>query len=440
MSNIHFSLVAAPSPNPDGISELEMAVGGALLTRLIRTEAQGTVTSVRVPAAALGFWIADHWWRLRWEPRSGCPSESWRMAHEMNAIGNGHAWPPVTIWGDRDRVMFMSRADPPGVAGPVRFLTNAVTFVPSSGFEAAMDGLLDDALSAAPATDRVSLVALVNALREERSSPDYSIWRRIEAVSGYDTDEAPEALITRLITLEETYDAADVEEAVVAAQGSDAATTLTAAIEQAARGAEVDFALAVRMAKSSRETEDRMEPWVAAEVAAETLRREIGLPTQPLLNKGLADLGEISAYHLRSHQPAAFPFALRLIHRNLQTVLLSAHWSHDRRFQLARAIGDAIWTGNSSLGAISNVATSRQKFQRAFAAALLCPEEGLLQFFDTADPADSDIAAAARHFHVNEKTVRTVLVNKHLMERRRLGQPLSDPLDASRLEELADAA
>jgi Zn-dependent peptidase ImmA (M78 family) len=89
---------------------------------------------------------------------------------------------------------------------------------------------------------------------------------------------------------------------------------------------------------------------------------------------------------------------------------------------------------------MSNVATARQKFQRAFAAALLCPEEGLVEFLGTTEPTDSDIAAAARHFHVNEKTVRSVLVNKHLMERRRLGQPLNDPLDASRVDELADAA
>jgi hypothetical protein len=47
---------------------------------------------------------------------------------------------------------------------------------------------------------------------------------------------------------------------------------------------------------------------------------------------------------------------------------------------------------------------------------------------------------AARHFHIGDNTVRTVSVNKHPMERQRLGQPLGDPLDVSRLHEVADAA
>lgn len=117
MTSISLSLQTCPPPNPDGISELAMAVGDALLTQLIRPDAPGTVTSVRVPAAPLGFWIADHWWRLRWEPKPVRPSDAWRMAHDMTAIGHGHAWPKVTIWGDRDRVMLVSRADPPGGRG-----------------------------------------------------------------------------------------------------------------------------------------------------------------------------------------------------------------------------------------------------------------------------------------------------------------------------------
>ncbi len=441
MNTLQLVLRPCPQPNPDGIAEFEMAVGTTLLTRLIRPKTNGTVNSVRIPAAPMGFWIADNWWRLRWEPKSGVPSDSWRMAHEMNAIGHGHAWPPVTIWGDRDRVMLVSRADPSGTAGPVRFLANAVTFVPGSDFEAAMDQLLEETVSAAPTTDQIALKAVMEALRLERSNPEHATWRRIEAVCGYGPDEAPETLITQILDLEAQYAPADVEEAVAAAPGDDTATTLSTSINQAASGATVDFATAVRLATSNPALPNRFEPWVMAEAAANALRQGVGQPTRPLLNARLAELGGISARHLGNHQPAGSPYAIRLGGKDRrQTILLTARWSHDRRFQFARAIGDAIWSNNSSLGTISSIATSRQKFQRAFAAALLCPESGLTEFLDTTNPTDSDITEAARRFHVNEKTVRSVLVNKHLMERRRLGEPLSDPLDSSRLEELADAA
>jgi len=441
MTQIRTSLQTLPSPNPDGISEFEMAVGNAVLTRLIRPDAAETVDFVRVPAAPLGFWIADHWWRLRWEPKPSVPSVDWQMAHEMNAIGHGHSWPPITIWGDRDRVTLVSRADLPAVAGPARFLTNAVTFAPAIDFEAAMDHLLDAALDAASLGNRAALTALVNALREERGSPGHAKWRRIEAISGHDPDEAPETLITALLALESTYAPEDIEEAVASAAGDTAAATLSASIERAERSPVFDFTNAMMLAKLSRPEGEVLEPWVAAENAAETLRRALGKPTQPILSKALADISGVSPDHLKDHPPTAVPYALRLARSDgKQVVMLTARWSRDRRFQLARAIGDAIWTNGSSLGPISNVATARQKFQRAFAAALLCPIKGLIKRLGTSNPTDSDISEAAHHFHVNEKTVRTVLVNKQMMERRRLGQPLSDPLDASRLDDVVEAA
>ena len=113
--------------------------------------------------------------------------------------------------------------------------------------------------------------------------------------------------------------------------------------------------------------------------------------------------------------------------------------SHNLAF-LTLLIANAVWADNSSLGPITGADTSRQKFQRAFAAALLCPPESLWGYLGTTQPTDSDIAEAARHFHVNERTIRTSLVNKHLIERHRLNQPLSDPLDASQLDAVAEAA
>ena len=35
----------------------------------------------------------------------------------------------------------------------------------------------------------------------------------------------------------------------------------------------------------------------------------------------------------------------------------------------------------------------------------------------TDDPTEDDIAAAARHFHVSERVIQTVLVNKHKIDR-----------------------
>jgi len=442
MSVLEIDLTRFGEPNPDGICGLEMRVGDALLTRLVRSGAGAEDTKIRVPAAPLAFWFAENWWRLRWEPRRSMPSDNWRMAHEMSAIGYGHAWPRVTIWGDRDRVLLVARAESPGIAGPVRFLTNAVVFTPGPDFEATLDRFLEQAVGIVPAADRGALRALVETLGRERHDTELSRWRRLEAVSGHDPDGAPEALISSLCELETRYRSEDVEEAVAAAPGLNAAHTLEAALEAAEHAAPVDFDRSLHATRLVSKHVDRLQPWALAEHVAGELRRDLDWGARPLLNRALGELAGVSARLLGNHTATPpRPYALRLSRSaSHSTVLLTARWAHDRRFQLARAIGDAIWSDNSELGPISGLSSSRQKFQRAFAAALLCPEEGLREYLGSEDPEDTDIAAAARHFHVNEKTVRTVLVNKRLMERQRLGQPLSDPLDPSRLDEVADAA
>jgi len=103
-------------------------------------------------------------------------------------------------------------------------------------------------------------------------------------------------------------------------------------------------------------------------------------------------------------------------------------------------LGDAIWSKLSPLGPISRTATARQKFQRAFAASILCPAAGLISFVGHENPSDEDISAAARHFHVSERVVRSVLVNKRLMDRQRLKLTLNYPEGSQGIEELADAA
>jgi Zn-dependent peptidase ImmA (M78 family) len=64
--------------------------------------------------------------------------------------------------------------------------------------------------------------------------------------------------------------------------------------------------------------------------------------------------------------------------------------------------------------------TARQKFQRAFAQALLCPHEDLVDYVGTENPSGDDLSAAARHFRVSEQVVRTILVNKDIIGRERL--------------------
>lgn len=443
MSSFDIELRFLPNVDDD-LRALAIHANQSVLTRLLRQDANQEDDAVQVPITPFAFWLADHWWRLRWEcrPLSGLPTE-WRQAHELAGIGGGYSWPRVTIWGEGERVVIVSKADPVGVIGPVRFLQNFVGFVPGEDFEAATDHLFASATDIAVGDDRVALSSLIEALSEERTASDTATWRRMEAINGFDPDQAPERLIESLLNLAERFTLADVEEAAAAQPGNSAASTLETLVGQKSdrMGIPLSFREAVEAGRRALRTSHR-EPWQSAEAVAAETRRALGVGKRPLRNKTLSELVGIEPRELQtSASDQSLPYGLRIATRQGgDRVLLQAHWGHDRRFELMRSLGDAIWTGNSPLGPVARSGTARQKFQRAFAASLLCPPDALRDYLQTDDPTDEDISEAARHFHVAEKTVRTILVNKRFMERDRLSGIIDDLTSNNSMQNLTDSA
>jgi hypothetical protein len=430
--------------SPRGIS---IRASNIVLTKLLREGLNEPSDFVDVPLTSLAFWVIDHWWRLRWEsiPPGGITSE-WREAHELASVGGGFAWPRITIWGEEPRIGLIARSDPQGVMGPVRFLTDALVFVSASDFETEIDRFCSVATEHASVDDHVALLAAIQAVQSERRDAETASWRRLEAMAGFDPDEAPDALMAVFEEMLTRYSQADIEETASAAPGPAAASILSKLLNETplSEYEQVEFAPAVRIGSRELRTIDG-EPWEMAEAAAGMIRNDADLGSKPLKNKGLGELVGSPATVFKSRSAAPIrelPYGLRLNERNSnrERVLLRSRWSHDRRFELARCLGDAIWTASSSLGPISRSSTARQKFQRAFAASLLCPSDALTGFLDTDRPSDSDLSAAAQYFHVSERVVRTVLVNKHVVARHRLGLPVSDLRDERSIEELAEAA
>ena len=83
-----------------------------------------------------------------------------------------------------------------------------------------------------------------------------------------------------------------------------------------------------------------------------------------------------------------------------------------KRFEFARFLADYVSRAGDSGAwlASTDLATSRQKFQRAFAAEFLCPISSLIGFLggNFTEPAIED---AASYFGVSEQTVESLLAN-----------------------------
>ncbi len=447
MTDLSIRLRPSRSTEADAPGAMAITAAGLVLTRLQRPDANDSDDFVNVPLARFGFWLADNWWRLRHETRPrGQAEPDWRLAHEIASIGGGFAWPRVTVWGEGQRTVLTSQADPPGIAGPVRFLTSAVVFVGADGFETAVDDALDEIQRHTTGDDASALRAVIDTLHAERMDPEVAAWRRMEAIAGFDCDEAPEDMMRALAQLEERYTTGDIEEAVAGQPGTDTARTLQRMVDSAgpANTSPANFDDAVKSGTLLSLLDER-EPWQLAEQSARMIRTALGRPDGPLRNTQLSDLLGTPVHTFKTRVPFSTtppPYGLRIGSGKdwRQQLLLVSRRSAARRFEAVRCLGDAIWSESSALGPTTTARTARQKFQNAFAANLLCPASAVVGYVGSDNPSDDDISAAAQHFHVSEKVVRTILVNKHVLDRGSLLVPPEDLRRSISDDEILDAA
>lgn len=412
---------------PGQPQEIAIRLHGRVLTRLMRNGVEGEHDYLQANPERLAFWLIDNWWRLRWEslPDPKAVDADWRMAHDLASIG-GAVWPRVAMWSEGGRIGVTSKADPAETIAPIRYLENALLFISADTWEEVIDQFLEAAAAeGATANGDQSLTSHVARLKEERADPELADWRRVEAKLGYDPDEAPEGLMNTVAGFFRFYRQGDVEEALQAVRGAEAARMLQRELDAIAASEvtikprdAIDAAGAIRWHPGS-------SPWIVAEDAAARVRAKFNAGLNPLHNPQLAELLGVRKQALTSIEqtPGHHPFGLRLAGGDgSHKVILRSRWSKDRRFELARALGDMIWTQSSRLGVASSLKTDRQRFQRAFAQSLLCPFGALMNFLQTTSPSDEDMEAAGEHFRVNIKMIKTTLVNKKVIDAANLAE------------------
>ena len=140
----------------------------------------------------------------------------------------------------------------------------------------------------------------------------------------------------------------------------------------AARGSKVECDLRDAVAAAGEICRNSDQPiWEIAENSAKAVRQGMGVQAGPLRNTRLSELLNTSTVHFggRESEPTGRRYGLRLRNEDGDGNLVSlcARWSEGRRFEMCRTLGDAIWSGNDTLGPMTRAKTGRQKFQRAFA-------------------------------------------------------------------------
>lgn len=415
-----------------------LKAGDISLTRNEDTWSQTLRDSVLVSAYPLAAWMVSSWWRLLYEPLPPTgtkPSVNWRMAHELPTANQGFIWPRVILASDTELMQIWCIASNAGEQQSIRYINSLDRPFPIDlpEFEQTVKAFIESVLSRLDATGVTGtpLANLWQEVQEELAEPYASQYRRREAELGFDPDECPEDLVKDALKLAEQIGDKTFSE-VAPAYSKDIleARPLSAKINELIQESGFDGKPEVPIDHSASQ-EFLKAPWQKANEVASRLRDVIDIEEKPITDDQLYNLLGLQKSEYEAFDPphqrrisiavpsgqARFKFHTRKRHPIA------------KRFELARFIGDYLLYGNDGGAWLANtdLRTSRQKYQRAFAAEFLCPLSSL-QAYLANDYSESALEEAAEHFQVSSQTVESILTNNGLVSSSQSGSYLEASL------------
>ncbi|MBT11525.1 MAG: hypothetical protein CMI02_05765 [Oceanospirillaceae bacterium] len=408
------------------MARLSLAANGYSLTRNEDGWSRTVKDDVLVSLYPLAIWFASSWWRLLYEPHPGKgvrPSVSWRMAHEMAAANQGFVWPTVMFATDGEGMQVWSAPSSDGIEQSVRYLNGSrfPSFVPMDDFRKEISTFIDAVLSRlrdCGCTD-TELAALWKLVRDEFTDPEAARLRTFEAMMGYDPEECPQPLLKTMVRLADEVGEESLSELLSAlARGKEFDSCQERQIEHFSELQGVEGKPDIPELVASTVLEGGHAPWMPAVQDARRMRDYLGWGLEPLSNEKLFEALGISTKTVERYvleNTSRVSVAIPESHGVIRFMPRKKHPAA-RRFEYARLLADCMFQQRDEGWLVSSdLSTFRQKYQRAFAAELLCPIEGVKAFMQD-DYSESSIDDVAAHFDVSTTTVTNLLASNHLIE------------------------
>ncbi len=407
------------------LAELAINFDDLCATKVEDILAKSVRSTARLSALHLAEWLAANWWRLLWEPRAD--TYSWKASHKVGNAGRGYVWPDLSFSSDWQSVLVSARPTSRWDAEPIRYLNQFDTAIPISDYERGVDNFVEGTIARLFDTGnpQSDLNELWKEVGKERRDPDVAAWRRLEACMGYDPDDAPPELINGLRKQAEAYGANAIQE--VAAASKEQAISHIGDLWDTAQKSDIIVRVpSCNEVRQTVQTEGNsvVIPWVRATRAAQIAREVWGLEI-PISTDRLTELFSITQSQFSERLPGERQPLIAGFRDGDTLDAFRISWSNNhpnsRRFALARLAADHIATHEEErLLPGTNLATNRQKFQRAFAQEFLCPFETLKEHLGTETPSTDYFEDASHHFGVSPHTIHMILVNKGIVDRESL--------------------
>lgn len=409
------------------LAELAMSANQYSAFELEDFTAKTIRKTARVSAYNLAIWFASNWWKLRWEPRRA--TSEWEISHMIGAAGGGYLWPNLSFNSDGATIIIESKpALFPGTGEAIRYINNFATTIPAFEFENKVSMFVESVIArlVGLGIDAPELVELWKEVCIERQDSALSKWRKLEAIMGFDPDEAPDHLVVGLKDAADNYGSSAIEEVAAASQGKvlDILGELSGAPLAESTGLHIpEFGT---LQKEISRVSQTLYPWQMGEQAARIARKAWHLGEGPVSTGGISDIFGFNQDVI--NQPSKIKAAMSVGFRQEKDlehlkIFINTPIPTNRRFALMRLVGDNLTAPlDDKLLPAPDTKTFRQKFQRAFAQEFLCPYDQLMDFIGKNEINDEKIEDAAHHFEVSPLLVTSVLVNKGIVERASLDE------------------
>lgn len=390
------------------------------LTRNLNNESISIHETANLAMYPLALWFARSWWRLLyetgpiWAARRQNPY--WRLAHELHSAGEGYLWPDITFISDgSDITIIAKKTNYSHDISSINYINDCVSSVPLRDF---IDELVKcinnvfDRIGSSPLQGAdTELNTHWAAICEEMNDAGTTQYRKLEAMLGYNPDEADETFMEDFIG-KSTSLGTGIAEELASATNNTSSKSIIADIESASRHMGIDGKFDLPDICGNKIFKMASKPWEVGRQLAVEVRNYCGQTESKISNDVLAGLVGVNAGNLLKDTGSS-PLPVGIIDNDDDTcrLLFRGTSSLSRRFQVSRLIADKLISNRDNKWLpVTKTATRRQKIQRAFAGEFLCPFDQLSSFLD-GQYDDDAIVEAADYFEVNESVPITQLVN-----------------------------
>lgn len=401
-------------------ARIEIWVGSDSVTLVEDRESGSSRRSIYCPLYPLAEWVAYNWWFLQADSRPARALSQYesflgltpqlREHHSIRSSGDGFTWPDMVIVPDGNRTHLSWRADrSPRLDWPVRFLSSGDRWVNSAEVQRELS---------------VMISAVLTRLAEQAVGPT-TLQKEWEVISNADPDEVSFSRAAARLGLDPYSDAERYGDAIIQASESLSGDLLT------------DFLDAV--------DPDRIQPaleWVSSVQSliqqpparlvddGDLFRRlRAEAPEAGFFTRALPwQLGWAQARFVRENQQTDFVnrFEIeRYIGSDIDPVddpdlqaiggrterrplaILGQHGpTSSMRFTLSRALWHSIWD-DAPIFAVTSAHTHRQSIERAFAAELLAPADGIASLLESPPEvaSEEELEQIAEHYGVSSMVI-----------------------------------